>query len=853
MHISNLPMSHIKLVLFLVADLACASLAPAAPVTSGNSPLNLIPWPKSVQMGAGGMALKASSRIVTADPRLTSLAAVLKAELFAVTGLDLKIATGPLAAGDIGLAINPTLQAGEEILRIKARELVRTREGAYRLTIGTQAKVEGFDYRALAEGTSTLLQAIVRQSTGFALPVMTVNDWPHADYTGAMVDVARQNNPISSLKQMVDTCRIYKVRYLQLHMTDDQAWTFPSKAFPKLGTLNGSAHGGPKCELYQLDELKALVKYADERGVTLVPELETPGHSGNACGTLPEYFGFIDPATGAAVGQGMMNIANPKLYEALDTIIGEMCDVFQSSPYFHIGFDEVSGAGNVAGTPQAAAFAKEKGLPNTGALLGYFAVQVNEMVKKRGKKTIIWEGAANGASKDIINMTWDGGARTAERMIAEGFTTITVPWNFAGVEPQDWTMYHCNGSVLKKGDSVLGASLPVWEQKGEVSVKWLRTGAPLRQERSWGPDNAFVMTNLTRRVDGADGLLDRILYGFAARHDVAIESDMFRIRATKPTLLTLETFPSMGTVRYTLDGTEPTEKSPAADKPIRICDSFTLQARLFDSIGKSSKPLWKQTYVFEPLVITAQGMIKDAAGKDTAWFAENLTVTVACSIKEGTVRYTVDGSDPVPASPAYSKPITLTQTATVKARWFDTTHTGRGSVTASVYQKLVTAKHAAVGKPAKILVPADLANPEVAAKLLTDGILIRGTECGPPEVMTLGPKDLELVVDMGKTTPIQQVVARFVYSQEGGILPAMRVDVAVSDDGKTFKPAGTTSFDIPNNRASRGLTMKEITVATKGSGRYVKVFCKNNGVLPAWHEYPGVPDHMMMDEILVNP
>ncbi|MCX6872333.1 MAG: chitobiase/beta-hexosaminidase C-terminal domain-containing protein, partial [Verrucomicrobia bacterium] len=484
-------------------------------------------------------------------------------------------------------------------------------------------------------------------------------------------------------------------------------------------------------------------------------------------------------------------------------------------------------------------------LANPGGLLGYFALQVNEMVKKRGKKTIIWEGAANGVSKDIINMTWDGGARTAERMIAEGFTTITVPWNFAGVEPQDWTMYHSNGSVLKKGDSVLGASLPVWEQKGEVSLKWLRA-VPNRQERTWGPDNAFTPANLARRSEGTDRVLDRILYGFAIRHDPAIESDMFRIRATQPTMLTLETFPTLGTVRYTLDGTEPTAQSPAANQPIRIADSFTLVARLFDSNGNPGKPPWQQTYIFEPLAITAQGLIKDAAGKDTAWFADTLTVSVACTLKDGTVRYTVDGSDPLPASPAYTTAITLTNTATAKVR-------GRGSVTTAAYQKLATVKHAAVGKPARILVPADLANAEAAAKLLTDGMLIRGGEWGAPEVMTLGPKDLELVIDLGTSTAITQVVARFVHLQEAGILPAVRVDVAVSNDGKTFAPAGTTSFEIPNNRTSRGLTMKELAVATQGSGRYVKVFCKNNGVLPAWHEYPGVPDHMMMDEILVNP
>jgi hypothetical protein len=89
--------------------------------------------------------------------------------------------------------------------------------------------------------------------------------------------------------------------------------------------------------------------------------------------------------------------------------------------------------------------------------------------------------------------------------------------------------------------------------------------------------------------------------------------------------------------------------------------------------------------------------------------------------------------------------------------------------------------------------------------------------------------------------------------QEAGIFPGVRVDVAVSDDGKAFTPAGSTSFDPPNNRAERGLTIKELPVEGTASGRYVKVYCKNVGVLPSWHEYAAVAGHMMIDEIMVNP
>lgn len=836
----------------VVAGLTSGMMAATQSTTSENSQLNLIPWPKSVQMGSGEMALAAAGRIVTTDAQLKPLAAVLQAELLAVTGLDFKVAQDAPGTGDIVLSINKDLKAGADILMVKDRQVVRTREGAYRLTVKDKVTVEGFDYRATAEGTATLLQAITPKANGFVVPTMTIDDWPHADYTGAMADTARQNNSIQDLKLMVETCRAYKVRYIHLHMTDDQAWTFPSKAFPKLGTLNGSAHGGPKCERYDLDELKGLVKYAQDRGVTVVPGFEMPGHSGNARGTMPEVFGYIDPATGKAVDQGMMNITNPKLYPALDTIIAEMSEVFANSPYFHIGYDEVSGAGSVVSTPQAKEFMQAKGLKNPSELMQYFALQVNEMVKKHGKKTILWEGPCSEASTDIIVMTWCDRSPLAGQLIAKGFTTITVPWSLGVPWPQ-WTMYHANGSVLKPGDSVLGACLPAWEQKGEVHVRWLRT-LPNRQERTWGPDNTFTEDRFAQRLDHTDRVLDRMLYGFAIRHDAKVGGDFFQNRVTLPTSLKLEAFAAAGQVHHTQDGSEPTAKSPAFTAPIRIADNFTLKARLFDATGKPAGPLWSQPYTFEPLTIKGLGMLKDTDGKDSPWFSDTMTLTVESSMKVGTARYTVDGSDPTPASQAYATPIKLANTTTLKARWFDEANTGRGAVTSATYQKLAVEKHAALHKNVKILVPADLENRDAAAKLLTDGFLLRGGEWNSPEVVRLGPKDLEAVIDLGAPTAIKTVSARFIHMQEMGIFPAVRLDVQVSDDGRTYRPlAAAATFQVPANPESRGLTIKTLSVSGNVTGRYVKVFAKNLGVDPAWHAVPNIPCHMMLDEILVNP
>src|SRR5262249_40886253 len=246
-----------------------------------------------------------------------------------LTGLRLKVSNERAQAGDVVLRINKQIKAGEQILMLRNREPVRTTDGAHTIVVAEQAIVEGFDYRAVAEGTATKLQLICRTESGFGLHQVTIKDWPHAEYCGVMLDVARQDHSIEDIKKVVELCRLYKTRYLQLHLTDDQGWTFPSTKYPQLGTKNYGAHGGVAPRVYTLAELRELVAYADARGVTIVPELEMPGHSGAAARSLPEIFDALNPQSGQPVGIGCMNMANEALYPPLDTIIGERGAVFR--------------------------------------------------------------------------------------------------------------------------------------------------------------------------------------------------------------------------------------------------------------------------------------------------------------------------------------------------------------------------------------------------------------------------------------------------------------------------------------------------------------------------------------------
>jgi hexosaminidase len=267
----------------LMAALALAAVAGvsgAADPADAHPDLHLIPWPKSLQVTGGHLQLTTDSRVVAGEKRLRPLAEILSGEIAQLTGLKLGVVTGAGRAGDVVLRIDRMIGAGAPILVLRDRKPARTTDGAHAIAIDRQAVVTGFDYRATAEGSSTLLQLLGTGTGGVRLPRLAIKDWPHADYCGVLLDVARQDHPVAAIKKVVQLCRLYKARYLQLHLTDDQGWTFPSAKYPRLGSKNVAAHGGVAPRVYKRDELKDLVAYADARGVTIVPELEMPGHSG---------------------------------------------------------------------------------------------------------------------------------------------------------------------------------------------------------------------------------------------------------------------------------------------------------------------------------------------------------------------------------------------------------------------------------------------------------------------------------------------------------------------------------------------------------------------------------------------
>ena len=563
--------------------------------------LKLLPTPKSVKVLGGEMPLTAASRIIATDPKLMPLAKIFSGELLTMT----QIRMAPVEAkadearpGDIVLKINPALRADSEILTVQDREVKRVRDYAHTIDVGETCVVEGWDYRAACEGTATLLQALIVGDGKAALPRMAIKDWPFADYTSTMIDCARQDVSLNALRTCVIASRFWKVRYLHLHLSDESALMFPLRKFPQAGRYNGAINNGDTPKVWNREELIELVKYAQDRGVALVPELETPGHCGSYQAALKPLLG--DP------GLRMMDIADDSIYPTLEEIINDMCDVFTTSPYFHIGGDEIE-IDHLKGQPHVVKYLKDHGMRDIDKgglddLLKQHVLRLNEVIKKRGKKTIYWGGyqgpPLDPAMKDCIVYCWYAGAKDA---ISKGMTIISVPWGIVGPRWK-WNLFSCNDDQLQRTDSVLGGCRVAWENDAEsyanviiymkslVGAAW----ADARPEGTWAVDPAPTSEEDVRaRAAACDVQLTRLLQPvtFKGDGDVADGKYAGPLTVTFPGKV-----PSGCTVHYTMDGSTPTVNSPAYSGPFKVTGTLRPRAVIFDDA--SGEPI--SGYVLGP-------------------------------------------------------------------------------------------------------------------------------------------------------------------------------------------------------------------------------------------------------------
>ena len=399
---------------------------------------NVIPMPKEVVMDSTaefilkdgmGLAFDAS------DEEICRNAQFLRQWVKEMTGIELN-----LTPNDKKAAVRMSLGAG-------------LHKEAYILTVNKNGiHIQASDYAGLFRAAQTLrksLPMVDAKKTGISLPYVMVNDHPRFEYRGVLLDCGRHFFTVDFIKKFLDVMALHGCNQFHWHLTEDQGWRFEVKAYPSLAPMgsvrketvigpykSGVYDGVPYGGYYTQEDCREIVRYAAERYINVVPEIDLPGHMQSALHVFPHLGctgGPYPVRTTWGVSKEVLCGGNPETLVFLKTVLSEICDVFPSK-YVHIGGDECR-KHRWHECPKCQAKIKELGLVDDGKhefskehqLQSYINREIEAFLKERGRDIIGWdeilEGGLSGSS---IVMSWRGtkGGVAAAR---EGHRVIMSP------------------------------------------------------------------------------------------------------------------------------------------------------------------------------------------------------------------------------------------------------------------------------------------------------------------------------------------------------------------------------------------------------------------------------------------
>ncbi|SIN95289.1 beta-N-acetylhexosaminidase [Agromyces cerinus] len=329
----------------ITASLVAAVLALGgctATQENGDAVTGIIPAPVQFELTHGTPFTVTDETRFVASGDAGSVAETFAAQARLATGFDLPVVSGDAEASDIALVIDADAGTGEEAYTLES--------GADGLRIAAPAAA------GLFRGTQTLRQLLPAEieradasaapAGGWTVPAASVADAPRFAYRGSMLDVARHFFPVEEVLDHIDRIAMLKLNVLHLHLTDDQGWRLAIDAWPELTGIGASTStGGEGGGFYTKDDYRRIVEYAAERFVTVVPEIDLPGHTNAALSAYPELnCDGVAPKPYEGIEVGFSSLcASPERAEATDRfladVMGEVAEM-TPGPWLHVGGDE---------------------------------------------------------------------------------------------------------------------------------------------------------------------------------------------------------------------------------------------------------------------------------------------------------------------------------------------------------------------------------------------------------------------------------------------------------------------------------------------------------------------------------
>jgi hexosaminidase len=415
----------------------------------------IVPLPSSVTMGTGAFTLKKSTAII-AETALKPLARQLAGWLNPATGFDLEVRGSAPSSPSIQLKLQGSLASklGAEGYRLTATQKAVT------ISAATEA---GVFY-----GMQTLRQllpvAIFRSAAvaapadvGWTIPAVTIEDSPRFSWRGAHLDTSRHFMPKEFVKKFIDLLALHKLNRFHWHLTDDQGWRLEIRRYPKLTEIaswraetligldvsdattrqfDGRRYGG----FYTQDDAREIVAYAAARFITVVPEIEMPGHSQAVIAAYPELGSTSEPAqprTNWGVSPFLLN-ADDSTIQFMKDVLAEVIDIFPGA-WIHVGGDEAVKT-QWKGNPRIQARIEELGLHDEAELQSWFIRQMDSFLASKGRRLVGWDEILDGGlAKGATVMSWRGldGAVAAARSGHDAVLTPTSHTYFDYYQSRD--------------------------------------------------------------------------------------------------------------------------------------------------------------------------------------------------------------------------------------------------------------------------------------------------------------------------------------------------------------------------------------------------------------------------------
>ncbi|TPG46893.1 beta-hexosaminidase [Rhodanobacter glycinis] len=573
-------------------------------------PISLIPLPAQLTVADGMFMVDAQTTVVVADhDASTRRTARYLSELIARTrGLRLSVNQGGPGARGI-------------VLRRDPHAPVANREG-YALDVTPQGiRITARDDAGLFYGAVTLWQLLTpdAQHGAVQVPAVQIRDQPRFTWRGLMLDSARHFQSVVEIEQLLNQMAEHKLNVFHWHLTDDQGWRIQIKRYPELTRIGAwrtppdAGHDGEPPRyggFYTQDEIRRVVAYAAARHITVVPEIDMPGHAQAVVAAYPQ-FGVTGQRPPVSVDWGV----NPYLYNVddatfdfIDNVLDEVMALFPST-YIHVGGDEAI-KDQWQASPAVQAKMHALGLKDEDALQGWFIGRVGQYLAKHGRKLIGWDEILQGDNlpADATVMSWRGidGAIKAALL---GHDVVLSPspslyFDHVQGDPADEYAGRLGVESLKdvygfqavpgvlsatQAKHVLGVQANLWTEHMPSFAHVEHAAFPrldALSEVAWSPAATNSWPGFLARLPAQ---LERYRTQHVNVADSAFAVDIGADRnlalATGKATVTLANQVGTGAIHYTLDGSAPTPASPRYGAPFNVSLPVTARAASFAADG----------------------------------------------------------------------------------------------------------------------------------------------------------------------------------------------------------------------------------------------------------------------------